>query len=138
MINEISVNLTSQFIIHKTTSSFDENFDPLGMNSRIEVAKFYPGQTFERTINEIKYNHLKIIASSDINLSYITSFDGNFDQLSMNNRIEAAKFEPGPTFENTINEIKANHLKIITSVDMNVSSITSNKPHLSSKHINPI
>ena len=57
-----------------------------------------------------------------------TSFDKNFDHLSMNNRFEAAKFEPDPTFEKTINEIKSNHLKSITSVDINISSITSNKP----------
>ena len=45
----------------------------------------------------------------------------------MNSRIEVAKFEPEPTFEKTINEIKYNHLKCITYMDMNVSAITSNK-----------
>ena len=42
----------------------------------------------------------------------------------MNRIIEEAKLEPGPTFENTINEIKYNHLQTITSVVMNLSSIT--------------
>ena len=70
-----------------------------------------------------------------MNISYITSFDDNFKQLSMNNIIEAEKFEPEPTFENTINEIKFNHLKVITSIDMNVSAITSNKPSSSSEHL---
>ena len=42
----------------------------------------------------------------------------------MNSRIEVEKFEPEPTFENTINEIKDDHLKSITSIDMNVSAIT--------------
>ena len=30
----------------------------------------------------------------------------------MNSRTELEEFEPGPLFENTINEIKANNLKI--------------------------
>ena len=36
----------------------------------------------------------------------------------MNIIIEVEMFEPEPTFENTINDIKANHLKSITSIDM--------------------
>ena len=62
-----------------------------------------------------------------MNVPDITSFEENFQQLSMNSRIEVAKFEPEPTFENTINEIKANDLKGITSLDMILSDITSNK-----------
>ena len=46
----------------------------------------------------------------------------------MNSRNEVANFEPEPKFENTINEIKANHLKIIASIDMNVSAINSKNP----------
>ena len=53
----------------------------------------------------------------------------------MNKRIEVSEFEPEPTFEKTINDIKANHLKSITSINMNVSAITSNKPPLSSEHL---
>ena len=53
----------------------------------------------------------------------------------MNNSFEAEKFEPGPTFENTLNEIKDIHFKSIASIDMNVSYITSNKPSLSSEYI---
>ena len=43
----------------------------------------------------------------------------------MNKSFEAAKFEPDPTFENTINEIKDSHLKSIASVATNLSAITS-------------
>ena len=70
-----------------------------------------------------------------MNLSAINSFNKKFDQLIMKNRIEAAKLEPEPTFGNTINEIKYKHLKIITSIDINVLAITSNKPSLSSEHL---
>ena len=63
---KISVNLPSQLIISKITTFFDKFFDQLSMNSRIEVEKFEPGPTFEKTIdnikddiNEIKDNHLK-------------------------------------------------------------------------------
>ena len=37
---------------------------------------------------------------------------------------EVEKFEPEPTFENTINEIKSNNLKIIDCATMNISSTT--------------
>ena len=67
VIDEISVNIPSQLLISKNTTSFDENFDPLSMNSRTKVAKFEPGPTFEKTINEIKDNHLKIITSIAMN-----------------------------------------------------------------------
>ena len=60
------------------------NFKQLSMNRRIEVAKFEPGPTFEKTINEIKHNHLKIIASTSINISAITSFNDNIEQLIIN------------------------------------------------------
>ena len=53
----------------------------------------------------------------------------------MNNIFEAAKSEPEPEFEKTINEIKANNLKSITSIIMNISAITSNKPYFSSEHL---
>ena len=43
----------------------------------------------------------------------------------MNSSIEVAKFKPEPTFENNINEIKDNHLKIIISAAMNLSAIIS-------------
>ena len=54
----------------------------------------------------------------------------------MNIRIEATKFGPEPTFENNIDKIKADHVKRITSLDVNISVITSKKPYLSSKHLN--
>ena len=42
----------------------------------------------------------------------------------MNSIIEVTKFEPGPTFEKNINDIKDSHLKIIASATMNPSAIT--------------
>ena len=107
---------------------FDKNFKQLSMNSRIEVAKFEPEPTFENTVNEIKNNHLKSIASSAMNVVAITLFGDNFEHIIMNSRIEVEKFDPEPPLENTIDEIKANHLKIITFVDKNVSAITLKNP----------
>ena len=123
MINEIPVKLPSQLLISKTTTSFDNNFDPLNMNNRVEEAKFEHGPTFENTINDIKDNNLKIIASATMNLSPINLFDENFKQLCMNTSIEGAKFEPEPTFENTNNEIKDNYMKSISSAAVNLSAI---------------
>ena len=68
------------------------------MNSRVEVAKFEPKPTFKNTINEIKYNYMKSITSDSINVSAIPQFDDNSEQLSMNSRVEVAKFEPELTF----------------------------------------
>ena len=42
----------------------------------------------------------------------------------MNISIEIEKIEPEPTFENTNNEIKDNHLKSIASAAMNSSANT--------------
>ena len=55
-----------------------------------------------------------------MNLSDITLFDNNLEQLIMNRRIEVAKFEPEPIFEKTINDIKDNHLKSIACNENNV------------------
>ena len=60
-----------------------------------------------------------------MNLSDITFLKDNFEQLSMISIIEASKFEPEPTFENTINDIKDNHLKSINSTSFTLSDITS-------------
>ena len=57
------------------------------MNSSIEVAKFELEPTFEKTINDIKANHSKIITSTVMNLSATTLFDKNPEQLNMNSRI---------------------------------------------------
>ena len=116
-------------------TSFDEKIDLLSMNNIFELAKFKPEPTFEKTINEIKDNYLKIIASAAKNPSAITSFDENFYLVCINNSFEAEKIEPEPTFENTINDIKAGLFKSITSIYINVSAITSNKPSLSSEHL---
>ena len=70
-----------------------------------------------------------------MNVSATTSLDENFDTIRMKNRLKQQKFEPEPTFEKTINEIKASHLKSITSMDTNVSAITLKKPSSSSKNI---
>ena len=82
---------------------FDNNFKQLSINSIIEVEKFEPEPTFENTINDIKDNHLKIIASAAMNVSYIPLFDENIEQLSVKGGIEVATFEPETTFEKTIN-----------------------------------
>ena len=52
-------------------------------------------------------------------------------------RFEAEKFEQEPIFEKTINGVTSNHLKIITSIDMNVSAKTSNKYCFSYEHLKP-
>ena len=140
VINEISFKLPSKFLAqenhnYKIPAFFDNNFEQPTMNIRIEAAKFEPEPTFEKTIHDIKDNHLKVITSAAMNISDITSFCGNFEQISMNSRIEVAKFETEPTFEKTINDIKTNHLKIITSIGINVSAITLNKPSLSSEYL---
>ena len=70
-----------------------------------------------------------------MNPSDITYFDDTFDPLCINRIFESEKFEPETTFEKTINEIKYNHLKSITSIDINVSDIISNKPYPSSEHL---
>ena len=116
-------------------TNLDKKIDPLIMNTRFEAATFEPETNFEKNINEIKDNHLENIAPAATNPSAIASSDENFDPLCINNSFKAEKFEPEPTFENTINEIKANHSKSITSIDMNVSPITYNKPYLSSEHL---
>ena len=115
--------------------SFDKNIDLISMNNSFEAEKSGPEPTFENTINDIKDNHLKTIASAAMNPSAINLIDGNIEHLSMNSIIEVSKFEPEPKFENTINEIKANNFNSITSIDTNLSAITSNTPSLSSKHL---
>ena len=101
-------------------TSFDENFDQLSMNSINEVTKFKPGQKFENNNNDIKDNYLECIASITINISANTLPEDNFKNISMNSSTEVAKFEPGQTFENNINEIKYNHLKIIAYATVNL------------------
>ena len=52
-----------------------------------------------------------------------TSFDKKFEQISLNIRVEDTKSKPETTFEKNIDEIKADHKKMITSLDMNILSI---------------
>ena len=81
-INEIKDNhlkiTASAAMILSVITSFEDNFKELSMKSKIKVAKLEPETTFEKTINEIKDNHLKSIASTAMNISAITLFDNNF------------------------------------------------------------
>ena len=63
------------------------------------------------------------------------SFNENLEHISINSRIEVAKFEPEPIFEKTIHEIRDNHLKSITSITMNLSYKTKIKPSLYSEDL---
>ena len=125
VLNERSVKLPSKFLISKIPASFDDNFKHLSMNSRIEAAKIKPKTTFEKTIHDIKDDLMKVISFSSMHLSDITLFNKNFEQISMKRRIEVSKFKPEQKLENTINEIKDDHLKSIDSAYMNISAITS-------------
>ena len=58
-----------------------ENFKHLSMNSSIDTEKFEPEPIFSKTTNEIKDNHLKSIVFATMNLSAITLFDENLEQL---------------------------------------------------------
>ena len=106
----------------------DDNFDPLSMNNSFEVSKFEPEPTFEKTIDDIKDNHLKSIASAATISLAITLFDNNFDPLCMKNSFGAETSKQKPTLEKTVNDIKSNNLKSITSIEINVSAITSKNP----------
>ena len=127
--NDIKDNYLESIASDDTNSSaitsFDKNFYPLCINNIFEAAKFEPEPKFENAINDIKDNNLKSIASAATNPSAIKYFDENFDPLCINNSFESEKIEPEPRFENTFNEIKANSFKSITSLDMNLSAITS-------------
>ena len=54
----------------------------------------------------------------------------------MNSISEAEKFEPENKFKKNVDEIKADHMKSITSLDMNLSAITSKKSPLSYENNN--
>ena len=82
-----------------------------------------------------KFSSRSVIQENHISTLSV-SFEKQFERTSMNSRIEEAKFEPETTFEKTINEIKADYLKSITSLDMNLSAIISNRPSSSSEHLN--
>ena len=87
-------------------------------------------------INEISVNlPLQLLAQENYIFKISSSFDENFEQISTNRIIEVAKLKPEPTFQNTINEIKDNHFKSITSITMNISAIASNKTYSSSEHL---
>ena len=54
VINKISVNIPSQFLISKIATSFDKNFDQISMNRRIEVDIFEPEPKFEKLLTRSK------------------------------------------------------------------------------------
>ena len=119
MIKEISVKLPEQFLITKTTISFEKNFYQLSMKNRFEAAKFETDPKFKNTIIDIKYNHLKSIAFTTTNPSAIIIFDKKIDPICTNNSSEAEKLEPEPTFEKTIIDIEDNDLKSVVSAAIN-------------------
>ena len=69
------------------------------MKNGFEAAKFEPGPTFEETINDIKFIHIKRITSAAMNLSAITSFDEKIDPLSKINSFEAKKSKQNQHFK---------------------------------------
>ena len=73
-----------------------------------------------------------------MNLSGISLFNKNIEQFSMNRKIDVSIFEPEPTFEKTIDEIKYIHLKSITNIIMNVLHILQTNPLHLLKSLNPI
>ena len=71
-------------------------------------------------------NEISVKLPSKLLITKITtSFDNNFDLLSMNNISEADFFKPRPAFKKAINETKDNNLKSIASASMNQLAITS-------------
>ena len=88
-------------------------------------------------LNETSFNiSSQCIVQENYSYKIPTSFDKHFEQISVHSRIEATKFEPETTFENNIDEIKADNVKIITSLYINLSAIASKKPSLSYEHLN--
>ena len=75
MINEISVKLILQIFIYKISTSFDKNFDPLIMNSRIEVEIFEPGPTFE--------NNIRLVPDQDGPFFYTRSHFGALQNCAL-------------------------------------------------------
>ena len=75
-INEIKdihmKNIASTNMGLSSITLFGDNFKQISMKIIIEVATSEPGPTFEKTINDIKDNHLKSIASAAMNILDIT------------------------------------------------------------------
>ena len=63
-------------------------------------------------------------------------FKENLEQISINSIIEVKKFEPGTTFAKNIDKTKADRMKIITALYMNIQAINSDKPSFPSEHLN--
>ena len=68
------------------------------MINRVEAETLEPVSTFERTINDIKDNHLKTISSAAMNTSDVNMFGNNHEPLSINNSFDSAKLEPETKF----------------------------------------
>ena len=58
------------------------------------------------------------------------SLANKFEHISMNSIIEVTNFEPEKTFKNKTDKVKADHKKIITSLDMDLSDIPKKTLHL--------
>ena len=91
VINEISCNNPSYFLINKIPTSFKNNFDQISMKISFESAEFEAEPKFDKIINSIKYSHLESIASAVTDLSDITLFDKILHPLCINNRFLAEK-----------------------------------------------
>ena len=67
----------------------------------------------------------QIIVQKNHLVKITTAFENKFEGISVSSIIKITKFEPGTAFEKNIYYIKADLVKIITSLDMNLLSITS-------------
>ena len=91
---------------------------------------------YTEVLNETPDKFKSQLIVQEKNIFKITaSFEDQLEQISMNSRTEAEKFEPETTFEKNIDDIKSGHMKIITSFDMNLLAINSDTPSSSSEHI---
>ena len=93
MINEISVNLPSKFLISTITKSSDKNLDQLSINNSFEAETFKLDPKFEKTIDKIKDNYLKSVSSNTTNPSAITSFVMNLIRFVSTTDLKQKKFE---------------------------------------------
>ena len=78
-------------------------------------------------LNETPFNISSQLIVQEKHISKIpVLFDNKFEQNPVNSIIEATKYEPETSFEKNFDGIKYDNVKSITSLDMNLSVITSN------------
>ena len=65
-----------------------------------------------------------------------TSVEEQYEQIIMNSIAKVGKIESETTYGKNIDEIKYDHMKIITSIEMNLPTKNSNKLYSYSEHIN--